>query len=235
VVTLQFYNYTDSSANENITKNGKITVTVTSANPNKRSLVSRAFVFSNFAVTTDSTTIKLNGTRTVSRQSASFKYDGLRTFRFIVTDNITASMNFAIVKTGQTDTLNFTRVVNKVRTAKYHFRNVIYQPLHPLRFLWRYVASSDTITYSGTVTGVNEAGDNYSKNITSPLTVTLYKGSLVVSSGSITYTVGTDTYKITFEADPVHKHFTLVTVTNNQTGKTASFDRRFGRIFRRWW
>lgn len=235
VVTLTYYNYTDSSANEIITKNGKITVTITSANPNKRNLISRAFVFNNFAITTDSTTIKLNGTRTVSRQKASIKFNGLKTIRVSATDNITAAMNFALVTSGQTDTLKFTRIVNKVRTAIYHFRNVIYQPLNPIHFLWRFVASSDTISYSGTVTGINEKGDAYSKNITSPLTVTLYKGSLIVSSGTIAYTVGTDTYTITFGADPAHKHLTLVTITNNQTGNSTSFDRRFGRIFKRWW
>jgi hypothetical protein len=65
--------------------------------------------------------------------------------------------------TGKTDTLKFTRNVNKVRTAVYHFRNVIYRPLDPIHFLFRYVASSDTISYIGTVTGIDEKGDAYSK------------------------------------------------------------------------
>jgi hypothetical protein len=235
LVTLTYYSYKDSSANENITKNGKITVTITSANPNHRNLVSRAFVFSNFAVTTDSTTIMMNGTRIVDRQKASLKFNGIQSLRVSVTDDITAAMNFALVTTGQSDTLKFTRNVNKVRTAVYHFRNVIYRPLDLVHFLFRYVASSDTITYTGTVTGINEKGDAYSKSITSPLTVTLYKGSLIVSSGTLTYVVGTDSYQITFKADPAHKHLTLVTITNNLTGNSISFDRRFGRIFRRWW
>jgi hypothetical protein len=235
VVTLTYYSYRDSSTNENIIKNGKITVTINSAYPDMRKLVSRAFVFSNFAVTTDSTTIILNGTRVVNRQKASLKYKGIQSIRVSVTDDITAAMNFAIVTTGQTDTLRFTRNVNKLRTAVYHFRNVIYRPLDPIHFLFRYVASSDTITYTGTVTGINEKGDTYSKSITSPLMVTLFKGSLVVSSGTLTYVVGTDSYQITFKVDPSHKHLTLVTITNNLTGHSISFDRRFGRIFRRWW
>jgi hypothetical protein len=65
--------------------------------------------------------------------------------------------------------------------------------------------------------------------------VTLYKGSLVISSGSITYIAGTDSYQIIFETDPSHKHLSLVTIKNNLTGNSISFDRRFGRIFRRWW
>jgi len=235
VVTLTFYSLKDSSLNENITKNGKITVTITSANPNHRKLVSRAFVFNNFSVSTDSTTVTINGTRTVNRQSATLTFKGFLTGRLSVIDNITAATRFAVVGTGKTDTLKFTRNVNKVRTAVYHFRNIIYKPLEPHRIFWRYIASSDTISFTGTVTGVDEKGENYSKNITSPLDVTLYKGSLIISSGAITYTVGTDTYQITFEADPDHPHLTLVTVKNNQTGTTTSFDRRFGRIFRRWW
>ena len=235
VVTLTYYSYKDSSANENIIKNGKITITITSANPTHKKLVSRSMVFSNFAVTTDSTTIKLNGTRTVSRQKESVKFTGLQSVRISVTDQITASMKFAVATTGQTDTLYFTRNVNKLRTAICHFRNVIYKPLDILHFLFRHVASSDTITYAGTVTGVNEKNDTYTKTITSPLTVTEYKGSLVVSSGNITYVVGTDSYDITFKADPDHKHYTLVTITNNLTGKSRSFDRRFGHIFKKWW
>jgi hypothetical protein len=235
VVTLTYYSYRDSSANENITKNGKITVTITSANPNFRKLISRTFVFNNFSVTTDSTTFILNGTRLVNRQKASLRYNGIQSLRVAVTDNITALTNFAIVTTGKTDTLKFTRVLDRVRTSVYHFRNVIYKPLDPIHYLFRFVASSDTITYTGTLTGLDEKGEAYSKNISSPLMITFYKGSLIISSGTIDYTAGTDSYQITFEADPAHKHFTLVTIKNNATGNTASFDRRFGRVFRRWW
>ncbi len=235
VVTLTYYSYVDSSANEPIIKNGKITVTITSANPTHRKLVSRSYLFDNFAVTTDSTTIILNGTRVVSRQKESVKFTGLQSIRISVTDDITAATQWAVVTTGNTDTLKFTRNVNKVRTAISHFRNILYKPGDLLFFLYRYVASSDTITYNGTVTGINEKGDTYTKTITSPLIVTDYKGSLVVTSGTMTYVVGTDSYDITFEADPAHKHLTLVTVTNNLTGKTKSFDRRFGRVFKKWW
>jgi hypothetical protein len=235
VVTLTYYSYRDSSANETIIKNGKITVTVTSANPTHRKLISRAFVFDNFSLTTDSTTIILNGTREVNRQKETVKYNGLQSLRISVTDNITAATTWAVATTGKTDTLRFTRNVNKIRTAVSHFRNAFYRPGDLLHFFFRHIASSDTITYTGTVTGINEKSNNYSKAITSPLTVTEFGGSLVVSSGTITYVVGTDSYEITFKMDPLHKHFTLVTITNNLTGKSKSFDRRFGRIFRRWW
>jgi hypothetical protein len=235
IVTLTYYSYKDSCANETIIKNGKITVTITSADPNHRKLVSRAFVFSNFAITTDSTTIKLNGTRTVSRQKETVKFNGLQSVRIAVTDNITAAMRFAVATTGKTDSLYFTRNVNKVRTAVAHFRNIFYKPGDLFHFFFRHVSSSDTITYNGTVTGINEEGNTYTKTITSPLTITEYQGSLIVSSGTIIYVVGTDSFEVTFQTDPSHKHFTLVTITNNLTGKTKSFDRRFGRIFKKWW
>jgi hypothetical protein len=235
VVTLTFYNYKDSSAFENITKNGQIVVTISRPDASHPRLITRVFNFNHFSVATDSTTITLNGIRTVSRQKIAVKYNGLQSIRFSVTDNITAATNWAIVGTGKTDTLKFTRVVNKVRTAVTHFRNVIYVPNDIFHYRYQHVFSSDTISYSGTVTGINEANAAYSKTITSPLKVTEYRGSLVISSGTIAYVSGTNTFQITFEMDPAHKHYTLVTVTNSQTGTSKSFDRRFGRLFRRWW
>jgi hypothetical protein len=235
VVTLTYYNYKDSTAFENLVKNGKITVTITSANPTHRKLVSRLFAFSNFSVTTDSTTFTLNGTRFVNRQSVAFKYKALQSVRIAVIDNITSAMKFAVVTTGKTDTLHFTRNVNRVRTAITHFRNVLYRPVDLIHFYFMHIASSDSIKYTGVVTGINEKGDSYSNTITSPLIVTNYRGSLVISSGAMTDVVGSNSFDITFKEDPLHKHFTLVTVTNNQTGKTKSFDRRFGLMFRRWW
>jgi len=239
VVTMTYYNYKDSSANENIIKNGTITVTITRANGNRSRLISRAFVFRNFAITTDSTTIILNGTRIVNRAKDAIKLNGFQTARISVTDNITANLSYAVVTTGSTDTLKFTRVVDKVRTAVAWFINVKFiagEPVYNLTHMhFRHIASADTITYTGSVTGVNEKGDAYSKTITTPLVIIEYKGSQVISSGAITYKVGTDTYDITFMEDPSHKHFTLVTVINNQTGKTKSFDRKFGGKFNKWW
>jgi hypothetical protein len=235
VITLNYYNFKDSCANETIVKNGLITVTVSSANPDFKRLVSRKIVFSNFAVTTDSTTIILNGTRTVTRQNASVKFNGFKSIRISVKDLIKDTLKFNVATTGETDTLHFTREVNKVRTAITHFKNVLYTPLEPLLIFYRHIFSADSLTYTGTVTGINEESNAYSKTITSPLVVTVYRGSLVITSGEMTYTVGTNSYNITFKADPNHKHLTLVTVINNQTGETASFDRFFGRRYRRWW
>jgi hypothetical protein len=239
VITLTYYNYVDSSANETLVKNGTISVTVSLANPDKRRLVTRAYTFSNFSVTTDSTTVILNGTRTVARQKDALKANGWQSVRVAVTDNITAALKYSLVTTGSTDTLTFTRNVSKVRTAIIYFVNVNFKLGEPvynaLHLHYRHMPSFDTLTYTGTVTGVNEKGDTYTKTITSILTITAYKGSLIVVSGTMTYVVGTASFTITFKQDPLHPHFTLVTVTNNVSGTSKSFDRRFGRIFKRWW
>jgi hypothetical protein len=239
VVTITYYSYKDSSANENIIKNGTITVTITRSNANLSRLVSRAFVFNKFSITTDSTTIILNGTRTVNRIKNTVKLNGFQSVRISVIDNIIANLSFAVVTTGTTDTLKFTRNVDRVRTAISWFINVKFiagDPVYNLTHMhFRHLASCDTLTYEGQVTGVNENNDTYSKIITTPLIIVVYKGSQVISSGAMTYQVGTDTYGITFMEDPDHKHFTLVTVTNNQTGKSKSFDRKFGCKCNKWW
>ena len=77
VVTLTYYNYKDSSAFENITKNGEIMVTIDRPFPSHPKLFSRIIKFNHFAVTTDSTTFIINGIRTVTRQKASVKYNGI--------------------------------------------------------------------------------------------------------------------------------------------------------------
>ena len=221
--------------------NGKITITITKPVANRARLFVKAFVFSNFTVTTDNTTIIVNGTRTVTRTKDALKINlnDLKTARISVTDNIVASLKYAIVTTSKTDTLKFTRVVNKVRTAIVNFVNVLYKandPVYNLTHLaFRHIASFDTLTYTGSVSGINEKSDSYTKTITTTLVITNYKGSLIVSSGAMTYTVGTDSYQITFKEDLDHKHYTLVTVTNSLTGKTKSFDRKFGSIFNKWW
>ena len=238
LITIVYTNYQDSTANESFVKNGEIDIYVTAGND--KLLVTRAFTFKAFAVTTDSTTVTVNGTRTVTRTKHLYKYDGLASLRLSVTDNITANLSFSIVQTGQTDSLKFTRVVNKLRTSVLHYNNI------GLTTAWKYVKfrnipALDTITISGTVTGVNEKGNDYSKTVSeaTPLVVTFYKLTPIVSSGTMDLTVSGTTassFTITYKQDlPDHPFMTLVTVTNNTTLKTHSFDRRFGRKFFRWW
>jgi hypothetical protein len=240
VVTMTYYSYKDSSNNDVIIKNGVIKVNISLANSNHPRLVTRAFTFTNFSVTTDSTTVIVNGTRTVNRTSDSYKLTGLTWARLSVTDNITAALNYAVVTTGSNDSLKFTRNVSKVRTAISHFRNVNYNAsdlAYTLKHIkYVHAPSLDSLSYLGTVTGLNEKGNTYTKSVQDKLIIVNYKGSLVIESGAITYTVGTtESYLITFSEDPNHMHFTLVTVKNNNTGKSKTFDRRLGGKFKKWW
>jgi hypothetical protein len=245
VVTLTYHSYVDSSASDNITKDGEIQVTISCADVvHHPRLISRAFTFINFSVTTDSTTIIVNGTRTVNRTADAYKINGLISWaRISVTDNITTNpdLKYAVFTTGKTDTLKFTRNVNKTRTAISHYKNLKYKAGAGLLYNFQHkhfvhAPSLDTLTYTGTVTGTNEKNETYTKSVQEKLIITNYKGSLVITSGSLTYIVGTTvSYLITFEQDPTHPHLTLVTAKNNNTGTTKSFDRRLGGVFKKWW
>jgi hypothetical protein len=240
VVTLTYYSYIDSSANDKLIKDGQIVVNISLANAKNPRYITRAFSFNNFKETTDSTTVIVNGTRTVNRTKDGYKLKGLSWARISVTDVIIANLKYAIATTGKNDTLKYTREVSKTRTAIAHYKNTKYNA-NDLEYTLKHIhfvhqPSLDTLTYTGTVTGVNEKGDTYTKSVQDKLIIIDYKGSLVISSGSLTYTVGTtDSYLFTFSEDPAHKHYTLVTIKNNNTDRTKSFDRKLGGVFKKWW
>lgn len=240
VITIVYNNYKDSTCDETFTKNGEIDVTV-SLNSSDLLKVKRTQTFKSFSITTDSTRVTVNGTRTVQRTKYAYKLKGLQDLRLSATDNITANLNYAIVKTGQTDSMKFTRIVDKLRTVIAHYKNVG-------GTTWRYVKfvnvlPMDTVTFTGTVTGTNEKGDTYTKTVavSTPITVTFYKAVPVVSSGTMALTLAAadntaKSFTFTYKQDlPDHPFKTLVTVTNNTTLKTHSFDRRYSRKFYRWW
>ena len=240
VVTITYTNYQDSCADETITKNGQIVITVDRKDVKHPRLISRAFVFHNFAVTTDSTNVIMNGTRTVKRTKDAVKLNNLESARATVTDSITAALSYAVSTIGKSETLTFTRNVDKARSAITHFRNKNFKagdPIYNLNHLaFRHLPSLDSLKYTGTIKGINEKSESYAKIITSPLIVINYHGSLVMTSGMVTYTAGTtDSYLITFEQDPDHMHKTLVTVKDNNTTKVTTFDRRISRILKKWW
>ncbi len=240
VVTITYTNYQDSCADETITKNGQIVITVDRKDVNHPRLISRAFVYHNFAVTTDSTTVVMNGTRTVKRAKDALKLNNLESARVSVTDSITAALSYAVSTIGKSETLTFTRNVDKARNAITHFTNKNYKagdPVYNLNHLaFRHIPSLDSLTYTGTIKGINEKSEAYAKTIVLPLIVINYHGSLVMTSGKVTYTAGTtDSDTITFKQDPAHMHKTLVTVTDNLTSKVTTFDRRISRILKKWW
>ncbi len=235
IITIVYTNYTDNTADETFIKNGEIDITV-SVTGNDKQLVTRSQTFKNFSIKTDSTTIKVNGTRTVVRSAKNFKFNALTSLRLTITDNITANLSFAITKTGVTDTLKFTRVVAKTRKAYLHYANTVGTNWQTVKFINK--PEQDTVTTSGSVTGVNEKGENYSKTVdaATPLTLIFYQGvSPVLASGTMVLTAGTASFTISFKQDPAYPRFTLVNVTNNTTQATHTFDRRFARKLIKWW
>ena len=236
VITIIYNNFQDSTATESFVRNGEIDITVT-AGSNKQ-LVTRTQVFKNYSVTTDSTTITVSGTRTVTRTALTAKFNGFTSLRVTATDQITADLSYAITKTGDTDSLKFTRIVDKTRSTFLHYNNAGGSTWQTIRF--KNVPAEDTVKWYGTVTGVNENDNTYSKGVSAgdPIVMTFYNGTPVLSSGTLNLNIEATTTKsftFTFKEDPDHLHLTLVTVTNNNTGKTKSFDRRISRKLIKWW
>jgi hypothetical protein len=236
IVTIIYSDYQSGNSDETFIRNGEINVVI-NAQANKQ-LITRNYTFKNFSVTTDSTRVTVKGTRLVARTAQKLKYNGLQSLRIINTDQITSDLRFSIVRTDDTDTLKFTRAASKVRTAYLHFDNIGGNTWKTIKF--RNNPAKDTLIYSGTVTGINEKGDSYSKTIkaTDPLTVIFYEGVPVMISGTIDYSVtgaSAASFTITYKQDSSHPRMTLVTVTNNATQATHSFDRRIGRKHLRWW
>ncbi len=248
--SIVYSNYADSSALEKFVFNGEIDVTISLAPNAKNALYTvREYTFKSFSVETDSlsststsnaTTITVSGTRTVTRTSVQYYIiPPLKGIRLVAVDSIDANTTWAITNTGSTDTLHFTRIVRRQRTSDINFINI-----NTTATKWKQIVlvsypHLDTIFWTGTVKGVNEAGDNYSKYITTELQGTWYSGTPVLIAGAITDTIKTTTpsiFGITFKRDlPDHPFRTLVTITNEANGKTHSFDRRFWGFFNKWW
>ncbi len=236
IITIVYNNFQDSTATERFVKNGEIDITV-SAGDNKM-LVTRAQVFRNFSVSTDSTTFTVKGTRSVERTSVSIRYNGLTSARVTASDHIIAYLNYAITKTGVSDTLKFTSAVTRIRDTYLHFNNV--GGLTWQTIILKNVPAEDTITWYGNTTGLNEFTEVYTKQVSSskPVTMIFYKGTPVLVSGTMIITteaVTTSSYSIGFREDPDHLHMTLVTVRNNDTDQTRTFIRRLSRKFVKWW
>ena len=244
-IKIVYDNYQDSASDESFVKNGEIDIIVSvgAGNADKQ-LVTRAHTFKNFSITTDSTTVTVNGTRTVSRVGRALTFKELKSFRLKVTDNIAANLKYAITKTGVSDTMTFTRVVAKQRIAILNYVNVDPTAIKIWKNVkFRNIPALDTVSYTGVVTGTNEKGSTYTKSVTdaAPIIVTIYKGTPIISSGTMSLVTTsaantvTSSFIITFKQDlPNHPFKTLVTVMNTETLKTHSFDRRFGRKFNKW-
>lgn len=236
VITIVYNNYQEGNSTESFIKNGEVNVVVTAA-ANKQ-LITRNYTFKSLSVTTDSTTVTVRGTRKVERTAAAVKFNGFLSMRLTTTDKINSDLRFAIIRTGETDSLRFTREASKVRKAILWYQNLGGSSWNTI--VLRNNLAKDTLTWTGMVTGTNEKGDSYSREIRSsdPLTMAAYEGSPVMISGLMDYTVTgsvNKSYTVKYEQDADHPRLTLVTVTDNQTQATWSFDRQLGHRHLRWW
>lgn len=237
VISFVYTNFQDSTADESFVKNGEVDITVT-LTTGTTPILSWTEMFKHFSVTTDSTTFTVDGSRMVERTSHSFQFNGLEGARYTATDAITGDLSYSITKTGTSDSLKFTRVLSRTRDSFIHFKN-LGGATWAARWL-RNDLAKDTIKWSGTVTGVNEDGNQYSKsvNASSPLLVRFYAGTPIIASGILDYSftgTASGSFTITFKEDPNYPRWTQITVTDNSTGHKFTFDRRFSRKFRRWW
>ena len=239
-ITIVYNQYHDSTAGEKFVLNGEIDVTVTTPIPSKVYLISRAITFKSFSVTTDSTTYSVSGLRTVTRNSLTYEVrPKLAGIRFVITDSIDANTNWSVTTTGSPDSLKFTRHVRRVRKSDINFVNVNTASTKWSQIVLVTYPHLDTIIWTGTITGINENNNGYTRTITTPLQGTWYSGSPVLIAGAVSLNISStpsESYTITFMRDlPNHPYKTLVTVTNTVTNKTWSFDRSFGNKFFKSW
>ena len=198
-------------------------------------LYSRSITFTNYKVIADSVSlynpltspsITINGTRTVTSIKISGRIIDTKHVMFDVTDSIKSNMSFA-VNYGDTS-VSFTRNVDRQRVAKVYLRRITGS------FIWISDITKDTITYTGTVTGINARGRDYVREISTPVVCTFcpyWPYNLIISSGDISFS--NDGGKI---GDISYRALGCKTeVTLNVNGKTKTIERTFGRKFRRWW
>jgi hypothetical protein len=231
LITMVFNNYVDSSGKENFIKNGEIDIVVTSPTNDKK-LITRTQTFKNFSVSTDSSTVIVNGVRTVKRTAFTRSFTSTSTAKIFVVDSIIGALKYSVTSAG--DTSSFTRVIAKQRTATLYYTKVA-----PL--IWKNNINSDTLKFTGTVTGTNEKGYIYTKTVTSidPITIVSYVNKPVITAGTMEYTVTdlnkvTSTYTLTFSESDKTLHKSQITVVNDKTFKTYTFERKLGRKFRKW-
>ncbi len=232
------YNCQDTINNEIFSQTGQIIVQVDTIKKTKSGMLySRNISFNNYKIIMDSIptfspatspSVTITGSRTLTRIGISRTIINSKLINIDVTDSITSDMNFTI-NYGDT-TITFTRNVARERVAELYFKRITGT------LIWLSDIPKDTLTYTGTVTGINARGKNYTREITTPLECTFcssWPHNLRISSGVISFSndgglVGTITYSANTDD-------CKTTVTLNANGKTKVIERKFGRKFHKWW
>lgn len=229
VITLTF-NYADTVNGEHMSQTGTIKITVDTVPVGRRlwwrKHVMRTFDFTNFTVTTDSSSFTINGTRTMERKewipTVSSNKLALRVY---VKDTIYSDLTIGITSGSYEG--SFTRKVARTREEMIH-----YYKLMATRLLWHPSVLNDTLRLEGSITGVNLQDSAYSRVITQPLVYTFCPvwPHNMIATGQITDTEGTKVIVINYTADGCS-----TSISAKANGKDVNIHRKQNRRFRKWW
>ena len=226
IITLT-YNVDTTVNGEHMSQTGQINILVelTSTQKPWRRYLKRTITFPEvnpFTVTSDSLTVVLTGSHIMTRQ----KYNYSKTVdksHLDVLDSINSNLNFAV--TSGNFTGSYTRIAKRTREAIVHFEKGL--------VFWRQTFRLDSLTYTGSISGVNLKGESYSRTITTPVLFTfcpIVPYNPIISKGEIAIVNGTKDATITYSASGCK---TTTTLTAN--GKTKEVTRKINRKFHKWW
>ena len=224
------YNYVDTINGENMSQTGQISIMVDTIPVHKklwwRKHVIRTFQFSNFTVTNDSSSLTVNGYRTMARKDwIQTLSDNNLKLRVAVQDSIYAT--FEIGVTNGSFSGSFTRKINRSRNLSVH-----YYKLLAINRVWRPLFN-DTLTFAGSITGMNLQDSAYSRIITKPLVFTLCPvwPHNMSASGQITDTEGTQVTTINYTPDGCKNNVS----GTDAHGNNVPLNRKINRSFHKWW
>jgi hypothetical protein len=222
------YNCTDTVNSEIVSETGILSIKVEllpgSTAKTWKNFLKRTITFTNFKFGTDSSSITINGSRIVKRISTTSIVSG-NTRKVTALDSIVTNLNF-LINYG-TENKTVTRIVAKTRSSVLNFARL------SANANWVAVRKSNSVTWNGSVSGVNAKGDNYSRVITTPIVYTYcstwpYNPIL---TGVMTFSIGSDApFTITYSANECRTKATL-----SRNGVTVNVTRKLGLGFKKWW
>jgi hypothetical protein len=215
------YNCTDTINNEKISKTGEVKIEVDRIRTDSTKYFKRRITFIDFKIATDSSSVTVNGNRTLTRLKVKTSYtDMMKKCAFSITDSITSDLTFVVEY--KDTTVTFTRIASKVRTIT---KNYIKETGH-----WKSDFTNDSITYTGQISGKDAKGNSYLRKYINPVKITrCLSGQLVVSSGSIELSkndtvVGT----ITYEKEGCSNNIKL-----SKEGRSKNIERKMAKRLRK--
>ncbi len=227
------YNCSDTVNGEVIKQTGIVSISVDTLMINKKRGYSRSISFNNYSITTDSSTIVINGTRNLKRIAIIPSITSTN-FRLELKDSVTSNLNFSIKYIdykGATDTtVTFTRKAARVRDVVLNYTKVLR--------IWVNMIKNDTITFTGQVSGVDIIGNSYVRMIpaTDPIVVSycpIWPHNEIITGEIDLTSNGTNIATITYTANGCSTNATLTTPDGKI--KNRKINRKFGLSLKKWW